>query len=155
MKGSIRDSGYFSGCSDCEDFFRCTLDLSSIKSLYELDCGYRLTMDEQKSLVALLLGEGEGTICPHCGGYLDRLDFVERTVGEIILTKDVNYARRFFTETAYTCPLCHSSLRPEDLRGGGSEKCLPLNSSQSGQYPISLSSGSPAGDVPIPVSQTG
>jgi hypothetical protein len=131
------------------------MDLSSIKSLYELDCGYRLTMDEQKSLIALLLGEAEGAVCPHCGGYLDRLDFVERTVGEIILTKDVNYAHRSFTETAYACPLCHGGLRLEDLKGGGSEKCLSVNSSQSGQYPISLSSGSLAGDVPIPVSQTG
>jgi len=129
MKGSIRDSGLFSGCSDCEDFSRCSRDLSSIKSLYELDCGYRLTMDEQKSLIALLLGEAEGAVCPHCGGSLDRLDFVDRAVGEIILTENVNYAHRFFTETVYTCPLCHGSLRLEDLKKEGSEKCLPVSSS--------------------------
>jgi len=112
MDGKVKDSGYFSGCADCMWFFRCSLELSSIKSLYELECGYKIKEEERKRFIAA--SEAEYISCPFCNSLLKRVEFLEITSGEIILTKNGNYARKTSTEMECHCPCCHRNLKIEE-----------------------------------------
>jgi len=112
MDGKVKDSGFFSGCADCIGFFRRSLELSSMKNLYELERGYKIKEEERERFIAA--SEAEYMSCSSCSSLLKRVEFLEITSGEVIPTKNGNYVRKTSTEMEYRCPCCHRNLKIEE-----------------------------------------